>query len=237
MLRYERGLSFDEIGHVLGIPESTARSHVHRARKDLVRRDDRRRLDARAMTATPGLRHPVSLNRPCARIWISNYRRWLSADEHGDDADADAAFGAVFEACVSDAAPVGAVHGADHGRDYRGGGRRCRARPPGAAACFSGRGCRQWPWRSTSAPGRPCRPCPARFVGALNLLVAMVVWFANGPDVRTGVWSVLTGLGRAAAAFVADPRVTVAMLVFQVVAVAALAALHRLLGPEREWLK
>ena len=45
--RYESGLSFEEIGHVLGIPESTARSHVHRARKDLVR----------AMTAagwTPG---------------------------------------------------------------------------------------------------------------------------------------------------------------------------------------
>jgi RNA polymerase sigma-70 factor (ECF subfamily) len=37
VLRYEGGLSFDEIGHVLGVPESTARSHVHRARKDLVR--------------------------------------------------------------------------------------------------------------------------------------------------------------------------------------------------------
>jgi hypothetical protein len=51
------------------------------------------------------------------------------------------------------------------------------------------------------------------------------------------VWSLLTALGRATAAFVADPRVTIAMLVFQVVAVAALTALHRLLGPEREWLK
>lgn len=37
VLRYEDGLSFDEIGHVLGIPEATARSHVHRARKELVR--------------------------------------------------------------------------------------------------------------------------------------------------------------------------------------------------------
>jgi RNA polymerase sigma-70 factor (ECF subfamily) len=35
LLRYEEGLSFDEIGHVLGIPETTARSHVHRARKEL----------------------------------------------------------------------------------------------------------------------------------------------------------------------------------------------------------
>ena len=37
VLRYESGLSFEEIAQVLGIPESTARSHVHRARKELAR--------------------------------------------------------------------------------------------------------------------------------------------------------------------------------------------------------
>ena len=37
-LRYEEGLSFEDIGQVLGIPEVTARSHVHRARKELARR-------------------------------------------------------------------------------------------------------------------------------------------------------------------------------------------------------
>jgi RNA polymerase sigma-70 factor (ECF subfamily) len=36
-LRYEEGLSFEEIGHVMGIPPATARSHVHRARKELIR--------------------------------------------------------------------------------------------------------------------------------------------------------------------------------------------------------
>jgi RNA polymerase sigma-70 factor, ECF subfamily len=36
-LRYDEGLPFDEIGHVMGIPEATARSHVHRARKELMR--------------------------------------------------------------------------------------------------------------------------------------------------------------------------------------------------------
>ena len=34
-LRYEEGLSFEEIGHVLGVPEVTARTYVHRARKEL----------------------------------------------------------------------------------------------------------------------------------------------------------------------------------------------------------
>jgi RNA polymerase sigma-70 factor, ECF subfamily len=37
-LRYEEGLPFEEIGQVLGVPEVTARSHVHRARKELSRR-------------------------------------------------------------------------------------------------------------------------------------------------------------------------------------------------------
>jgi RNA polymerase sigma-70 factor, ECF subfamily len=36
-LRYEEGLSFEEIGRILGMPEATARSHVHRARKELSR--------------------------------------------------------------------------------------------------------------------------------------------------------------------------------------------------------
>lgn len=34
-LRYEEGLPFEEVAHVLGVPESTARSYVHRARKQL----------------------------------------------------------------------------------------------------------------------------------------------------------------------------------------------------------
>lgn len=34
-LRYDEGLAFDEIAHVMSIPEATARSHVHRARKEL----------------------------------------------------------------------------------------------------------------------------------------------------------------------------------------------------------
>ena len=37
VLRYENGLSFDEIGTILGVPEVTARSHVHRARKEMAR--------------------------------------------------------------------------------------------------------------------------------------------------------------------------------------------------------
>ena len=34
-LRYDQDLSFDEIGQVMGVPEVTARTYVHRARKEL----------------------------------------------------------------------------------------------------------------------------------------------------------------------------------------------------------
>jgi RNA polymerase sigma-70 factor, ECF subfamily len=37
VLRYDEGLSFEEIGQVIGVPEATARSHVHRARKEMAR--------------------------------------------------------------------------------------------------------------------------------------------------------------------------------------------------------
>ena len=36
-LRYDQDLPFDEIGHILGVPEVTARTYVHRARKELAR--------------------------------------------------------------------------------------------------------------------------------------------------------------------------------------------------------
>ena len=36
-LRYDQDLAFDEIGHILGVPEVTARTYVHRARKELAR--------------------------------------------------------------------------------------------------------------------------------------------------------------------------------------------------------
>jgi hypothetical protein len=166
----------------------------------------------------------------------ATYRRWRAADVQNADDDADAAFRAVFEACASAPLPSAdftsrtmAAVGAATASDLR----RARAvraallwsgLPAGAAALYFG-------------AGTLFSVLSSALVAALNLLVAVVVWSASGPDLQSGVWSLLTALGRATAAFVADPRVTIAMLVFQVVAVAALTALHRLLGPEREWLK
>jgi hypothetical protein len=174
----------------------------------------------------PGRRKPEQDARRPGRI----ERETRTEDE------ADEAFAAVYEACVSAPLPsaqftaqtMAAIAAATVGDARR--NRLVRQAllwsgvPAGAAAVYFGAG----PLLSVLS---------SALVAGLNLLVAIVVWVANGPDVRSGVWSLMTGIGRAAAAFVADPRVTIAIVVFQVVAVAALAALHRLLGPEREWLK
>jgi hypothetical protein len=47
----------------------------------------------------------------------------------------------------------------------------------------------------------------------------------------------LTSLGRAAAAFAANPTVTFTFLALQALAIAALVALHRLLGSDWESFK
>ena len=72
-------------------------------------------------------------------------------------------------------------------------------------------------------------------VASLDLTIQGVVWVSSGPPL--GVSSILNNVGRAAAAFIADPAVTVVMLAIQGVAIAALVALRRLLGSDREILE
>ena len=75
------------------------------------------------------------------------------------------------------------------------------------------------------------------FVSLLDLVVAAVVWFASSAETRPDIWSVLASMGRAAGAFVADPKVTIVLLALQGIAVAAFIVLQRLLGSDAEYLK
>ena len=164
------------------------------------------------------------------------YRRWRHAEATADEDEADVAFASLFEASVSSPLPsrdltpktlaaIAAASADDARRD-----RRLRAAMVGAGGVgglvvlYFGSG----PILSGVS---------GALVGGLNLLVATIVWFAEGGATRAGVWSALSGLGRAAAALVAEPKVTVGIIGFQAVAAAALVALHRLLGGDREWLK
>lgn len=77
----------------------------------------------------------------------------------------------------------------------------------------------------------------AAFVALLDVFVNAIATTAGSMDRGADVWSVLGSLGRAAAAFMADPKVTVMMLAIQGIAAAALIALQRLLGAGRETFK
>jgi hypothetical protein len=48
---------------------------------------------------------------------------------------------------------------------------------------------------------------------------------------------VLASMGRAAGAFVSDPKVTIVLLALQGIAIAAFIVLQRLLGSDAEYLK
>jgi hypothetical protein len=165
-----------------------------------------------------------------------DYDRWRLAEERDEDDAADTVFRAVFEASVSSPLPS---------REFT---TRTMAAIADAAAADArrarmGRTILVWGGLAASivavyfGAGALLSMLSSAVVGALNLVISTVVWFADGGSVRSSAWAVLSGLGRAAAAFVADPRVTVALFAFQAVAIGALVALHRLLGSDRELLK
>jgi hypothetical protein len=164
------------------------------------------------------------------------YRRWRHAEANASEDEADATFASLFDASVSSPLPSRdltsktlAAIAAASAQDAR------RARRLRTGLAWAG---------GLSAvvflyfgSGLLLSGLSGALVGGLNLLVATIVWFAEGGSTRAGVWSALSGLGRATAALVAEPKVTVGIIGFQAVAAAALIALHRLLGNDREWLK
>jgi hypothetical protein len=170
------------------------------------------------------------------------YARWRAAEREGpdgtnsvDDDAADTAFGALYGAAV---APVQAsaaltteimrVIAAVAVEDAMRAKRLRRALSVGsvaigAVALYFGAG----PALSLLS---------FLLVAGLDALVATVVWFVSSAE-RPDVWSVLTSMGRAAGVFVSDPKVTIALLALQGIAVAAFIALQRLLGTDPEFFK
>jgi hypothetical protein len=166
---------------------------------------------------------------------IRGYTRWRDADQLGRDDEADAAFKAVFAALPArepspafaertmEAVALAAAVEAARARRMRvaaiAGGSL-----GGAAAVYLGAGL------ALSAVTRGA-------VWLLDVLLAVVVRSATAMENGADLWTVLASLGRAAAVFVADPKVTFTMVAIQGVAVAALFALQRLLGSDGESFK
>jgi hypothetical protein len=167
---------------------------------------------------------------------IAQYRRWLSAEQDERNDDADAACRAVFEEALTQPLPsldftartVAAV-AAQTAADAE---RRRRAR--GFAGVAAGVAVIAGGW---FGGGLLVSAVTSVMLGAFDLLIGAVVRTAAGVDAGAGLWSVLSSMGRAASAFVSDPTVTFVLLVMQGLAIAALAALQRLLGSDGESLK
>jgi hypothetical protein len=165
-----------------------------------------------------------------------NYRRWQRAEENGQDDDAESAFREVYSASMSDpgvsptfTASTMAAVASRAARDAR---RAARMR---AAALIVGIG--GGALITYFSAGFVVSLLSAAFARGLDALVGLVVSVATSGRDGSGLWTVLTSLGRAAAAFAANPTVTVAIFAMQAVAIGALVALQRLLGSDGESFK
>ena len=167
---------------------------------------------------------------------IRAYRRWHELEEAGREEDADRAFDALFKAAVAPV-PVSRAFTADTmaavsiaaARDVR---RARRVRHAaiaggvagGAAATYFGA---SYVFAAVSAV----------FVRLIDVLVFGVLYLAAAMESGADMWSIAASLGRAMAAVASDPRVAVALVVIQAVAIAAFVALRRLLDSDLELSK
>lgn len=162
-------------------------------------------------------------------------RRWLEAEAAGRDDEADAAFKRAFAAVPEPAVSAEFTQrtlqavSAAVARDER---RTRRARwLVGTAAAVGTIAVLYF------GAGLIVSALSTAMVTGLDLVVNLVVRGAAAADTGASAWSVLFGVGRALAAFLAEPKVTVTLLLLQGVAAAALFALQRLLGADAESFK
>ena len=164
-----------------------------------------------------------------------NYQRWQDADARGRDEEADGLFAEVFQTAVrppqvSNEFTLRTVEAiATAAARDRVRARRVRTMlVPAAiagllAGLYFGAG---WLGAAVSAA----------VVSAVNLMIGAVVAGAAAVEAGPDGWSVMTSLGRAAAATIANPAVTATNFAIQGFAITALIVLRRLLGSDRESL-
>ena len=160
------------------------------------------------------------------------YARWLDADEADRpvaDDEADEACAAVFSTAVpprpvsqaftaATMARVGEARVADARRA------RLNRRAMAAAALLLG------PVALYFGGGLLVSAASTLLVGGLSVVVDAGVRVATVGE--WNIWALVGNMGRASAAVLADSTFTIAMLAMHGIAVAALVALQRLLGPE-----
>jgi hypothetical protein len=162
------------------------------------------------------------------------YGRWRALEDEGREDDADAAFAPVFRRAMADqpvslaftARAMAAVNAAAE-RDLRRAQRTRKVLVPLGAAAAAG--------LLYASGGFLASAMATSVMWVMNLLVDTVVGAAKTADTGIDLWSLASSLGRAAAAFMSSPAVTISIIAIQGIAMLALIALQRLLGSDREF--
>ena len=167
---------------------------------------------------------------------VRGYHRWRAMEDQGRDDEADAAFGAVFQGAATEqpvslgfAARTMAAVAASAEQDARRALRTRKVLVPLGAAAAAG-----LLWVSG---GFLVSAMATAAMWAVDLLIVSVVGVARNAEAGLDLWSLARSLGRAAAAFMSSPAVTITIIAIQGVAMAALIALQRLLGSDGEFYR
>lgn len=161
--------------------------------------------------------------------WRTHTQAWLAAEHDGEDGAADAAFGRVFQALPAvEPSPAFVTRTAE--------------------AAWAVRGRRRWVVGAAAAAAAVLVVSTAAIVlyaafgGRLAWLLTTTVTLASTAGVSligagvaaAGWWSAAAAAGRAITTAVASPYSVAALMAIELVAVAALVLLHRLLRSEVE---
>ena len=165
-----------------------------------------------------------------------SYRRWLAADDSGNDEEADAACRALFETAErQDAVPL--TFASQTMQAIATGAARDAARARRARHALTTGAVAAGVVTAYYTAGAGFSFLIRFVVWLFDALIGLVVRGAASVETGASLWGVLSSLGRAASAFVADPTVTFVLFVLQALAIAALITLQRLLGSDGESYK
>ena len=159
---------------------------------------------------------------------------WLAAEHRSDDTAADAALLKLIRVLPAPAPPVGFA-----GRVMAAAARDGIVHAPPRRG-WSGPTARLLAWCGGGAAALVgtlfvLGPLLVRqVVRLLNFSVQGFVWIVRGLEGGLDTWSLMAEIGRAVGASLTTPQVSASVVVLELVAVAALYALHRVLSYDKE---
>lgn len=159
---------------------------------------------------------------------LREWRRWVRAEDEAREEVADAAFRAVFQALPRIPAEPGfadrVMRGVQLASERR--ARRARAAVVSAVAASAVTG--------VLLLVAAVAFFPRLLLRSVDLAVEATLWIVSAVDRGLDIWAILAQFGRAMAAIVAAPEVTLALVAVGLVGVGALYGLHKVFGLEQE---